>query len=61
MRAVYADLLHCYMLYPVHTTNLNAIEDIGRSDLFLESEIVKNYGAYSVAINHVAWRYGDGV
>lgn len=30
-----------YMFYPVHTSNLNAIKAMGRSDLFLKLEIVK--------------------
>lgn len=30
-----------YMFYPIHTANLNAINALGRSDLFLKLEIVK--------------------
>lgn len=30
-----------YMFWPVHTTNLNAIKALGRSDLFLKLEIIK--------------------
>ena len=30
-----------YMFYPIHTTNLNAIKAMGRSDLFLRLEIAK--------------------
>lgn len=30
-----------YMFYPIHTANLNAINAMGRSDLFLKLEIVK--------------------
>jgi len=30
-----------YMFYPIHTTNLNAIKAMGRSDLFLKLEIAK--------------------
>jgi len=30
-----------YMFYPVHTANLNAINSLGRSDLFLKLEIIK--------------------
>lgn len=30
-----------YMLYPIHTANLNAIKAMGRSDLFLKLEICK--------------------
>lgn len=59
-----------YMFYPLHTTNLNAIKAMGRSDLFLKLEIAKKvvgmillfismwYGvmamAYSLLINSVA-------
>lgn len=31
----------CYGLYPIHTANLQAINAVGRSDLFLKLEIVK--------------------
>lgn len=30
-----------YMFYPIHTSNLNAIKAMGRSDLFLKLEILK--------------------
>lgn len=30
-----------YALYPIHTSNLNAIKAVGRSDLFLKLEIIK--------------------
>lgn len=30
-----------YLFYPIHTSNLNAIKAMGRSDLFLKMEIVK--------------------
>lgn len=30
-----------YMFYPVHTANLNAINALGRSDIFLKLEVVK--------------------
>ena len=30
-----------FMLYPVHTTNLNAIKSMGKSDIYLRMEIVK--------------------
>lgn len=30
-----------YMFYPIHTANLNAINAMGRSDLFLKLEIIK--------------------
>lgn len=31
----------CYCLWPIHTANLNAINALGRSDIFLKLEIVK--------------------
>lgn len=40
-----------YMFYPVHTANLNAIKAMGRSDLFLKLEIIKNIvGLIALAI-----------
>ena len=30
-----------YMFYPIHSSNLNAIKAMGRSDLFLKLEIIK--------------------
>lgn len=30
-----------YLIYPIHTANLNAIKAMGRSDLFLKMEIIK--------------------
>lgn len=30
-----------FILYPIHTTNLNAISALGRSDIFLKLEIIK--------------------
>jgi O-antigen/teichoic acid export membrane protein len=30
-----------YLLYPIHTANLNAIKAMGRSDIFLKLEIIK--------------------
>ena len=30
-----------YMFYPIHTANLNAINAMGRSDLFLKLEIME--------------------
>lgn len=33
----------CYMFWPVHTANLNAIKALGRSDLFLGLEAIKKY------------------
>ncbi len=31
-----------YMFYPVHTANLNALKALGRSDLFLKLEVIKD-------------------
>ncbi len=51
-----------YALYPIHTANLQAINALGRSDIFLKLEIVKKivgmailgvtifYGVYAIAI-----------
>ena len=30
-----------YMIWPLHTANLNAIKALGRSDMFLKLEIIK--------------------
>ena len=30
-----------YLMYPIHTANLNAIKAVGRSDIFLKLEIIK--------------------
>lgn len=32
-----------YMFYPIHTANLNAINAMGRSDLFLKLEVIKKF------------------
>ncbi len=40
-----------YMLYPVHTANLNAIKAIGRSDVFLKLEIVKKIMGMAVLVS----------
>ena len=51
-----------YTLWPIHTTNLQAINALGRSDIFLKLEVIKkiigvtillitlNYGVYAMAI-----------
>lgn len=31
----------CFALWPIHTTNLNAINALGRSDIFLKLEVIK--------------------
>lgn len=40
----------CYMLFPIHTANLNAIKAMGRSDIFLKLEIVKKVVGLAVLI-----------
>lgn len=37
-----------YMFWPVHTANLNAINALGRSDIFLKLEIIKKVVGLSV-------------
>ncbi|MEE0138396.1 lipopolysaccharide biosynthesis protein [Fusobacterium ulcerans] len=51
-----------YALWPIHTANLQAINAVGRSDIFLKLEIIKkilglsilivsmNYGMYAIAV-----------
>lgn len=39
-----------FMFYPVHTANLNAIQALGRSDIFLKLEIVKKVVGLSILI-----------
>ena len=40
----------CYIFYPVHTANLNAIRAMGRSDLFLKLEIWKKVLGFAVLL-----------
>lgn len=40
----------CYMLFPIHTANLNAIKAMGRSDIFLKLEIIKKVVGFAVLI-----------
>lgn len=54
-----------YAFYPIHTSNLNAIKAIGRSDIFLKLEIIKKimglsiilisvqYGVYAMALSTI--------
>ena len=46
----------CYLFYPVHSANLNAIRAIGRSDIFLKLEIIKKI--VGIAILMSVMRYG---
>lgn len=40
-----------YVLWPIHTANLNAIKAMGRSDIFLQLEIIKKFiGIVSIVI-----------
>lgn len=45
-----------FMFYPIHTANLNAINAMGRSDLFLRLEIIKK--AVGVALLLSTMRFG---
>lgn len=45
-----------YAFYPIHTSNLNAIKAMGRSDTFLILEIIKD--AVSIAAVLICARYG---
>lgn len=45
-----------YALYPIHTSNLNAIKAMGRSDIFLRLEIEKK--AIGICILAAAMRHG---
>lgn len=45
-----------YAFYPIHTSNLNAIKAMGRSDTFLLLEIIKD--AVSIAAVLICARYG---
>ncbi len=45
-----------YMFYPVHTANLNALKAMGRSDLFLKLEVIKDVSGLVVIL--VAMRFG---
>ncbi len=40
-----------YMIYPIHTANLNAIKATGRSDMFLKLEIIKKVIGISVLLS----------
>ena len=40
-----------YMFFPVHTSNLNAIRALGRSDIFLKLEIVKKVVGLAVLLS----------
>ena len=40
----------CYMFYPIHTANLNAIKAMGRSDIFLKLEVIKKVVGLAILI-----------
>lgn len=40
-----------YIVYPIHTANLNAIKAVGRSDLFLKLEIIKKILGLAVLLS----------
>ena len=39
-----------YMLYPIHTANLNAIKAMGRSEVFLKLEVIKKVVGISLLL-----------
>jgi len=51
-----------YAFWPIHTTNLSAINAVGRSDIFLKLEIIKKtYGLIVLAIAIYAFRSPIGI
>jgi len=51
-----------YAFWPIHTTNLSAINSVGRSDIFLKLEILKkSYGLAILAIAIYAFRSPIGI
>jgi O-antigen/teichoic acid export membrane protein len=58
LSCVYFLRIQCfiYMLYPIATTNLNCIKALGRTDIFLNLEIIKI--AISVVLMIATMRYG---
>lgn len=53
-----------YLLYPIHTANLNAIKAVGRSDIFLKLEVIKKLiGLAALAVSMwfgaeaIAWSF----
>lgn len=51
-----------YAFWPIHTTNLSAINAVGRSDIFLKLEIIKKaYGLTALAIAIYAFRTPVGI
>ena len=45
-----------YLFYPIHTSNLNAIKAMGRSDLFLKLEIIKKVVGLTLLV--ISMQYG---
>lgn len=52
----------CYLFYPIHTANLNAIKAMGRSDIFLKLEIIKKsvglvilFISIRISVMAIAW------
>lgn len=46
----------CFLFYPIHTANLNAIKATGRSNVLLKLEIIKD--VFSVLVLLITMRYG---
>lgn len=52
----------CFVFYPIHTANLNAIKALGRSDMFLKLEIIKKiiglillFITMNISVNAIAY------
>ena len=51
-----------YAFWPIHTTNLSAINAVGRSDIFLKLEIIKKaYGLMALVVAIYAFRTPVGI
>lgn len=54
-------LIHLKAFWPIHTANLNAIKALGRSDLFLKLEIIKNHRDPCARFDNENKCYGNGL
>ena len=51
-----------YAFWPIHTTNLSAVNAVGRSDIFLKLELIKKgYGLVAIAIAVLFFRSPIGI
>ena len=44
-----------YMLWPIHTANLNAIKAMGRSDIFLKMEVIKKVVGIALLVSTIGF------